>query len=110
MKKLLTWGILIYNKNTVRDNKMYKMERSKNKILKELIRKKKQIIHGYYTKTSEGGRYRLKDVIYFAMMSKTMNYRSHFQTLHTKLVDLVTDTRKSTISTQIDSQLNTIQG
>ena len=40
VKELVTWGVLIYNRNTRRDGQMYKMQRSKNNIVKQLAKKK----------------------------------------------------------------------
>ena len=34
VKELVTWGVLIYNRNTKRDSQMYKMQRSKHNIIK----------------------------------------------------------------------------
>ena len=52
MKELFTWGILIYNKNTIRDRKFYKIQRSKNNSINKIIYKKINIVKCFYTKTT----------------------------------------------------------
>ena len=94
MKELHTWGILIYNRNTVRDGRFYRMQRSKNNAMKQLISKKINIVKSYYTQTPEGGRYRLKDILSFAALTKTSRYKLEHPPLHQKLIELLKDVRK----------------
>ena len=52
----------------------------------------------------------MSDVLNLALLTKTQRYKLDYTILHQKLIELVTDSRKSTYSTQIDSHLNVIQG
>ena len=67
MRLIICWGILIYNRNTVRDNKMYRIQRNRNNINEKIIHNKKNIIKNYFTKMPDGNRYHLGDIIMFAL-------------------------------------------
>ena len=86
VKELLTWGILIYNKNTIRDKRMYRIKRSKNNAIRQLIKKKIDIIKTHYLQTPEGGKYRVRDVVAFAHLTKDSHFQYNYHPLHTKLL------------------------
>jgi hypothetical protein len=86
IKELYTWGILIYNRNSIRDGKMYKIQRSKNNTVQQLIKKKLEIVKSYFTQTKDGGRYRVRDVINFAVLTKNTKNNLERSFIHTKLV------------------------
>ena len=86
MKELLTWGILIYNRNTIRDRKMYRIRRSKNNAIRLLIKKKMDVIKTHYLRSPEGGRYKLVDIVTFALMTKHSRSQYDYHPLHIKLL------------------------
>jgi hypothetical protein len=109
LKVLLTWGILTYNRNSSRVNPgMYRIQRCKNNICKSLIAKKIEVIKSHYLKTREGGKYRVKDILAFALMTNDQRYGSSYTMLHQKLIEVVADNRRN-CNGEIDSQLNAVQ-
>lgn len=74
MKEVLTWGILVYNKNTVRENSFQSFQRSKNNIYQKIIDKKNELLKIYYSRFRTPLtviKYNKKDIIEFGYCLKT---------------------------------------
>lgn len=74
MKEVLTWGIIVYNKNTVRENSFQSFQRSKNNIYQKIIDKKNELIKIYYSRFRTPLtviKYSKKDIIEFGYCLKT---------------------------------------
>lgn len=50
LKEVLTWGIIVYNKNTVRENSFQSFQRSKNNVYQKIIDKKNELIKIHYSR------------------------------------------------------------
>lgn len=94
MKELLTWGIIVYNKNSVRESTFQSIQRSKNSIYLKIIRKKEEIIRTYYSRSksiTSTTQYRTRDLIHYAHFLRTTNLKalSNYNLFLSHLVDLV---------------------
>ncbi len=49
---MLAWGILIYNRNSVKDKIMFKIQRSKSNVISKLRDKKMEIINNYFLRSA----------------------------------------------------------
>jgi hypothetical protein len=95
---LLTWGILIYNRNSVRASALFKIQRSKNTLNSTTINKKLNLIKSYYLKAGNAGffwHYRLKDVLMFAFFTKPQRPSPYYSVMHQKLVEVIFDTHRA---------------
>lgn len=98
MKELLTWGILIYNRNSVKATTLFKIQRSKNALNERTIQKKLNIIKSYFMKPEHANcfiHYRIKDIIMYALHSKSPRPKQDYSPMHQKLVELINDNRRS---------------
>ena len=107
----MTWGILIYNRNSTREKGLFRIQRSRNTISSRLIKKKREIIKSHYLRVSNNTPYRMSDMLHFAAYSKTDRYKNDYSPLHQKLINLVYETRKSSLVSQaeVDSMVSVIQ-
>lgn len=74
LKEVLTWGIIVYNKNTVRENSFQSFQRSKNNVYHKIIEKKNELIKTYYSRLRTPlsvMKYNKKDIIEFGYCLKT---------------------------------------
>lgn len=98
IKELLTWGIILYNKNSVRPKAFVPFQRSKNPLIQKTLQKKLNLLKVYYLKrdlASLGFNYRLRDMLYFAFFSRSERVRNDYGFLHQKLIELVFDQRRA---------------
>lgn len=113
MKELLTWGILIYNRNSVKASSLFKIQRSKNALNERTIQKKLNLIKSYYLKPDYAGyfwHYRIKDVLMYAYYTKTDRPRQDYTFMHQKLIEVIFDTRRSAkVSEPISAETNIMQ-
>ena len=86
MKEMFTWGVLVYNRNSVREKSMFRIQRSKNKIHQELIKRKLETIRSHYLRNQEGGQYKVWDVLTFAFLTGNSRYKMNYSPLHQRLI------------------------
>lgn len=100
---LLTWGPIIYNRNSspgtmFGKGSLFQIVRSETKIYGELVQRKKKVMRDVYSKkeVERGGRHRLNVILDYAWClaaQKVINPK--WTVLQTKLRELVTFKRRS---------------
>jgi hypothetical protein len=110
MKELLTWGILIYNRNSTKATTLFKIQRSKNTLNERTIQKKLNIIKSYFLKPDYANyfiHYCIKDVIMYALHSKSLRPKHDYSSMHQKLVELIYDNRRSSrVNDLVSAEIN----
>lgn len=97
MKEILTWGIIVYNKNTVRENSFQSFQRSKNNIYQKIIDKKNELIKIYYSRFRTPMtviKYSKKDIIEFGYCLKAGKTALTNNIFLQKLVEVIFDNGK----------------
>ena len=75
MNELIAWGVIIYNRNSVRNGMFWQISRSKLRITQRLIQKKIEVVRSLFTERKEGeGRTRFRDVVTLAHILQGLKF------------------------------------
>jgi hypothetical protein len=91
MTEMITWGILIYNKNNkdINTNKshksLFRIKRSKNNIFQNLLKKKKDIVKKYFMHVNDC-HYKWKDIVLYAYYMKSWPVKENLLTVENEFL------------------------
>lgn len=112
LKELLTWGVLVYNRNSNRESRvMCTIQRARNNVVARLVQQKHELVRAHFVNTSNKAgayRHRSKDVLRLAQCLRVERNKQPLPFHLQKLLEIVKETGRRAAIGEIDAKENVV--
>lgn len=116
MTELITWGIILYNRNSIQNNSFVSFQRPRNNIHKKILEKKWELIKSHYLRlkdTTSTIKYNKNDIVLFGYFLQCNPRRINLNNFYLqKLIEIIFDNgRKSNyiIGSTVQKEVSVIE-